>query len=226
MLKNKDFECNVCGKTVKLKNYEKHCDTLYHRMCDKFADEKKLKDKNIKKEEKKIEKKVKFNNVVTTIVTPLDNKIIEKPIDIKELKKKKRQLKNSSFFITINTNQRINKLSEEYEKFIKKFKDVKDDLFNNYLNEIIIFKDDLCDKENDIKNVNTEYSIEVGEKTGCIHSHTLMKISHYTNIQINYKFITDFIKGSMNLPNIYLNNRVYYNNSEQNLKDYIEKTKK
>lgn len=166
-------------------------------------------------------KKKTFENKVTALVTPQDIKE-----DKQEKKQKKRQLKHSSFFVTINTNQRINKLSEEFIDFNEKFKLIMDKLFNNHMDDIIEFKLEDADPEKDIKNVNTEYAIEVGEKTGTIHSHSLISVSHYTLIQLNYEFIRDFIKTEMNLDNIYLNNRVVYGaSSTMNLQEYITKTR-
>jgi hypothetical protein len=138
--------------------------------------------------------------------------------------KSKKQLRHSSYFITINTNQRFNPLSKEYEDFFNKFKITLNELLNNHVNDIIGINEG--EQSNVIKNVKTDMAIELAPNTNCVHSHIMMDISHYSSVKLNYQFIKDFICQRLNLSNIYLNNKVVFGTtSKLNLKDYIEKSK-
>lgn len=140
-------------------------------------------------------------------------------------RKKVRQLRPSNFFITINTNKQFNKLSKEYETFKKKFEKVASDLFSqDNLMNIIQFKDDEDGKftKEFIKHVNVEAVIEIGKKKHCVHLHAIVCVAHYSNIKLDYEYISNFVKEGMDLKNIYLNNRIFHDN-KKSLQEYLLK---
>jgi hypothetical protein len=168
----------------------------------------------------------KINNKVTSVIDINNIKEKNEESDKKLEDRKSRQLRHSSFFLTINTNKKYNKLSQEYEDFVKRFKDCIDEMLNNQVKGFVTLKTDDYDYNKDIKNIESEYAIEIGPRSGAIHSHVMIHIAHYTSVKLNFEFITEFIKKQMDLSNIYLNSRVVFGaNSRQNLKEYIEKSK-
>lgn len=237
-----------CGQMIKIKNKELHIKTKKH--LDNLPKKDKLieiienasKDEiPIKKNKRKIkedkiikeDKKIKIPEVIVKKKAGvIKNKVINvtdiddtKRKDNNDPNKKVSQLRHSMYFITINSNQRYNVLSQEYEEFAKKFKSTIDNLLNNHISEIITLKDNEDDNKK-IKSVKSEVALEVGQKTTCVHAHIMMDVAHYSSIKLDYQFIRDYVTKEMGLTNIYLNNKVVFGTtSKLNLKDYIEKSK-
>jgi hypothetical protein len=258
------YECE-CGKTIKMKNKEKHENTKTHitgverkykkkeKKEKKPKKQKEIKENNEEQEDEQyldtdelrealikefgynpfegkpkpepiLKKEVKrggFKNTVTNISPKETNEEVKE----KPKKEKKKQLRHSNFFMTLNTNQRYDEMNEEFAPFVAKFKASLQDLFNNHMKDIVKIKEG--DSEDDIRDVKTEFCVEKAPTTNTIHSHAIISISHYTNVQLDYKFITEYIKQQMGLDNLYLKNKVFYGaNNSQTLKDYIEKSAK
>lgn len=222
------YNC-VCGSLVNTKSKEKHDKTKKHinylNSKNKYngcVQEECIFEEEHKKEKKEETEEVlkggKFKNTVKMVNTIEDIK------QEKKEEKKKRQLRRSNYFLTINTNQRFQEFNEGFEPFFKKFEASLNDLFNNNMNDIIKLKEE-GNIDEDIKSVETEFCIEKGPKTNCIHSHCMVSIAHYNNIELNFEFIVNFIKEKMELQNVYLDSKVF-NNNKLSLKDYIEKTRK
>ena len=186
-----------------------------------------------KPEKKKVVKKVAKK---PTIKKPKKNEQTELPeIKITDIefdtnvkpKKKDTQLRRSNFFITINTNQRFNKHSEEYHKFNTEFKNCIDKLFNkdNIHNVIQLKNKDAEFTNKSIKSVNIDKVVELGPVSGCVHLHAIISTEQYTPLQLNFSFIVDFVKQQMKLSNVYLNSKII-KDGITSVKDYIKKGEK
>lgn len=153
-----------------------------------------------------------------------EEKAKKKKVQKGEKKEKKRKARYSNFFITINTNQKLNPESKEAQLLRKKLKKSLNDIFNN-MEKIVEFKDDKEAKWDDtfIKSVNIESVIETGPKNNAIHCHFLITIHHKTTLKLNFGKIKKIICDGTKLKNIYINNRNYYS-SGMNLRAYLKKT--
>ena len=81
------------------------------------------------------------------------------------------------------------------------------------------------DKWNDdtIKDITIDYIIERGTKKGQIHAHALVKFTHFTKLQLNYKKMKEKVQNELGLKNIYLNNRLIRNSGSENIVEYLNK---
>ena len=94
---------------------------------------------------------------------------------------KNEKIKNSTFLVTINTNQSYKESDPNLENDIEVF----EDLVNNILNNIdtYIKPEGFDDKK--VKTADIDYTIEVGQERHFIHCHILLNFSHTTRIQLN-----------------------------------------
>lgn len=137
------------------------------------------------------------------------------------VKEKKRRNKRSNFFITINTNQKINPHSKEYENLNNSFKKSLNEIYNNIKDYINISqKDDSFD--NNVEDVNIDSATKYGPKNNSVHTHININLKHNTLLKLDYSKIKKKICEDLNLKNIYMNSKLY-NNNAMNLKDYINK---
>ena len=149
--------------------------------------------------------------------------------NIKEAKSKMKakQLRHSNFYLTLNTNQRFIPTSKEYKIFNDKFCNVIDRLLDkSNLHNVIVLKDKNANYTKEyIPKIDIQKVVELGEEKNCVHMHALVLISHYTSVNINYSYISDFVKNQMDLKNVYFNCKVVKENIN-NLKDYLKKGEK
>ena len=134
---------------------------------------------------------------------------------------KKRRNRRSNFFLTINTNQHFNQHSQEYEQFNNKFKQSLNDIYNN-LGDYLKIKEQNDNFDNNVEDVDIKSATEIGSKTGKVHVHVSFNIKHNTLLQLDYDKIKTKIQNDLQLQNIYLNNKVFWNNSAT-LESYIAK---
>ena len=125
-----------------------------------------------------------------------------------------RQKISSGFFVTINTNQSPT-TKEEAISMARELEEATKEIFENLDNyvdgELLTYNGD--DKffgtfdESDIEDINVHTAVELGENArgGRIHSHTLIQIIHWTNIQINCEWIKQKIAEMLGLYNVYCN---------------------
>ena len=135
--------------------------------------------------------------------------------------KKKEQIKQSNFYLTINLNQGYNDddvhLNDDTEIF--------DNLLNNMLGSIdqyITLPDGVEWTDDNIKNVDVDYVIEKGHQKKRLHTHILIKIKHNTNVKLNFVKIKKHICDSLGLKNIYIKNLMSKANDD-NILQYIAK---
>ena len=132
---------------------------------------------------------------------------------------KNEKIKNSTFLLTINTNQSYKETDKHLENDIEVF----DSLINNILNHIDTYiKPEGFDSEK-VKNADIDYSIERGGERGFIHCHILLNFSHTTRIQLDVNLIKNKIINELGLNNVYINNKLIKKYQNQNILSYINK---
>jgi len=143
---------------------------------------------------------------------------------IQNLDKIQKNLKpiHSNFLLTINTNQQYKENDEHLKNDIEIYENVIKNVLNNIdkyvkLSEGHHWNDDI------IKNVDIDYIVERGTKKGQIHCHALVKFTHFTKLQLNYKKMKEKVQSELGLKNIYLNNRLIRNSGSENIVEYLNK---
>lgn len=150
---------------------------------------------------------------------------ITKEVKIQNMKSKKKQLKHSNFYITINTNQQFKSDDDPKSKLLQQqLKDSISHCFNN-IKDYIVLKDknkDVTISKEWIKSIDLDGVVEVGEKYHQPHAHLLIHISHYTYIHFNYQKLKEEILENTGLDTVYVYCKLY-KDARANLKDYINK---
>jgi len=132
---------------------------------------------------------------------------------------KNEKIKNSTFLLTINTNQSYKQNDKHLDNDIEIF----DELINNILNNIDTYiKTDSFDYEK-VKTADIDYAIETGNERGYLHCHILLNFSHTTKIQLDVNLIKQKIINELGLKNIYIQNKLIKNYQNQNILSYINK---
>jgi hypothetical protein len=133
--------------------------------------------------------------------------------------------KISNFFLTINTNQQYKDGDPNIENDIAVFEETLKGILSN-INDYVKIQGGEWSDEN-IKDVDIDYVIELGTVKKCIHAHIMLKFKHNTHLMLDYVKIKAKILNSLGLKNIYINNKVMKRDSTTNVLDYINKfTKK
>lgn len=120
--------------------------------------------------------------------------------------------KYSTFFITINTNQK------DFDR--EKLKSVLTQIYGNDTMFYALMKGDMAKVDKDWTSVS--FGIEVGDKTGFVHSHSLIKLRHHTKLSFNLDLLKKVLMKELKLDGIYVNVQSS-GNSEMNLSQYINK---
>lgn len=135
-------------------------------------------------------------------------------------KEKNETIKHSNFFLTINTNQQY-KNDEKLNDDTEIFNNVVSNVLNN-LNEYVNLPNGVLWSDETIKDVFIDYVIELGGIKHSLHCHIYIKITHNTNVKLNFKKIKEDICNQLGLNNIHMMNRMVRSNNE-NVLDYINK---
>jgi methionine aminopeptidase len=133
------------------------------------------------------------------------------------------KLKQSNFFLTINTNQRYGDNDAQLDNDTEYFKDVMDKLLNNIDKYVTL--PPAASWDEDVKDVTIESVVEKGGEKNCLHCHAFLKFTHTTDVKLNYAAIKQKICGDLGLPNIYMMNRVS-KGSNENILEYMNKYNK
>lgn len=134
---------------------------------------------------------------------------------------KNQQIKQSNFYLTINTNQSYKHVVDGLENDTEVFENVIKDTLGN-INEYIILPQNVMWDDDTIKDVDIQYVVEKGNNKGMLHCHALVKIKHITNVKLDYSKIKTKIKNDLGLKNIYFKNYMSKSNNE-NILNYIDK---
>ena len=128
--------------------------------------------------------------------------------------------KRSSFLLTINTNQQIEK--EHIDNDIEIFGKCIQEILNN-IQDYINLHDPSDWNDDKIKETDIDYTVEEGIKFHRLHIHILFKFTHFTKIQLNYDKIKNKIMNDLGLENVYMYNKLVRNSGNDNILDYLKK---
>ena len=145
---------------------------------------------------------------------------------IQDLEKKEKNIKpiHSNFLLTINTNQQYRD-DENLQNDVEVFDEIINNLLNN-INEYIKLPEGITFDEPHIKDVDVDYVVEVGDIKKQIHVHIMIKITHFTKVQLNYIGIKNDVKEALGLTNIYFQSKLLRPSASDNILDYLDKMTK
>jgi hypothetical protein len=130
----------------------------------------------------------------------------------------------SNFLVTINTNYRP-QYQDDLADVAQNLENAMYQLFTHEnLKKVLSFK--YGGDYSQVEDIDVEFGREVGthSKGGRLHSHSIVRIKHYTHLRLIPGEISRIIKEQMNdqrVKNVYVN--VKWFQGEQFLEDYIEK---
>jgi len=130
--------------------------------------------------------------------------------------------KQTNYLLTINTNQQYKENDENLENDIEIFDNTIKSILNN-IDEYIKLPDGDVWSDKLIKECDIDYTIERGTKKNQLHIHIMMKIRHFTRVQLDYTKIKSKITSDLGLNNVYMYNRLLKPNESDNVNDYINK---
>ena len=139
-----------------------------------------------------------------------------------------RKLRHSNFYITANTNKTFpDREDPELDRMIGIFTTALEELLESAsLPRFMRFQDPTHSWSAEyIKRVCPESVVEVGNKKNCLHSHSLVCIAHYSNIQLDISGLREALKEALGLDLLYLHLQLY-RNAHDNLQTYLDKNVK
>jgi hypothetical protein len=141
-----------------------------------------------------------------------------------EPKKKSKKLKYSTIHLLINTNVKYD-TPESLEEGDFKLQQIMYRLLGylKVLDYIEIKQEGDTLSDETIKKVTVDGDTELAEKTGYLHYHAMIEISHYTLIKLNIDAIRDDIYREMGLPHKPYIQYKLHKNSAKYLAAYIHK---
>ena len=143
---------------------------------------------------------------------------------IQDLEKTEQNVKptHSNYLVTINTNQQYKDDKENLKNDVAIF----DDIINNVLNDIenyIKLPEGITFDQPHIQNCDVDYVVEVGTIRSQIHVHIMIKITHFTRVQLDYVKLKNTIKTKLGLKNIYMQSKLLRPSASDNILDYLAK---
>ena len=94
------------------------------------------------------------------------------------------------------------------------------------INEYIKLPEGITFDEPHIKDVDVDYPVEVGDIKKKIHVHIMMKITHFTKVQLKYIGIKNDVKEALGLTNIYFRSELLIPSASDNILDSWDKMTK
>jgi hypothetical protein len=131
--------------------------------------------------------------------------------------------KRSNFLLTINTNKSIAIDAADLQTKVAAFDKSINEILANINQYLKIPEGDDWNDENKFRDVDIQYTIEVGHKQRRLHIHILMKFTHFSKIQLDYEKIKSKICNDIGLSNVYMLNKLIRNNGSENILDYLGK---
>ncbi len=122
----------------------------------------------------------------------------------------KPHLRHSNYFITLSTQKRLDKDSENYLEIEDKYRQGINEIFNsnNLLQKYITFKDSKAEYNNFfIKEVKVINRIEIDPTSNILHSHHAILIAHRSLIMLNTSLLKSNLKTLIN--SIFNNNKIF-----------------
>ena len=131
---------------------------------------------------------------------------------------------HSNFLITLNLNQQYHK--DEHKANLNTDMDVFEQLIYELLNNVeqyVRLPEGVQYNDDTIKDVSADYVVEVGSIKKQIHTHIMMKFTHFTRIQLHFQKIKEFFKKELRLKNVYFQAKLLKPSASDNIIDYLEK---
>lgn len=141
-------------------------------------------------------------------------------------KKQKNEVvdKTSAFFITLNTNQSYQSTDSNIENDTNIMYQLSEDLLQNIGDYIKL--DNNHNFNDDVKNIDGEYIVELGTSKKMLHMHAYLKFTHNaTDLKLDYAKIKQYFCENLGLPNLFFNCRVA-RGGEQSIINYLHKYNK
>lgn len=148
--------------------------------------------------------------------------------DVTDVKKKRKVLRHSNYFITINTNKGFI-LQSDAEPLTRELKTVIDRMMVNVLDYISCEELDASGQplqldDTLIKGIKIQAVAEIGEKSYQPHAHIMIAISHYTKVKVDYAKLKNDVKEGLGIQeDIYFNSKLY-RDANAEIADYMAKT--
>jgi len=139
-----------------------------------------------------------------------------------------RRLRNSNFYVTINSNKRVilvDSLKPEEEAYFKKFDAAWKGYFDKSPDDWLKFLVAGNNTENSIKSVDILGSAELqSSQRAMIHAHLLIEIKHFSKIHLDVDKLRSYMVSTMG-HHIHIDNKVPGNRKEDldRIKAYITK---
>lgn len=130
----------------------------------------------------------------------------------------------SHFFLTISTNQRYRdqqdpNLSNDEQCLAESVERI----LNNIGGYVKINTTEHSWSKDHIKDVTSDYVVELGPKTRALHAHILVRIDHLSNIHLDYKKIKEAIMSDLGLNNLYCKHKLVRASGDDWILRYIDK---
>lgn len=127
-----------------------------------------------------------------------------KSMNLEEFDEIKNVVKHSNFFITVNTNRRVDKDLEN--PFVRKFAKVVIYMMKNIFDFVETKEGHPTDDDRDVEIVPR---IERGTEKGLLHAHLKVEITHGSNIYLNFEMLRRYFIQNMNLRGVHLDVKNY-----------------
>lgn len=107
---------------------------------------------------------------------------------------KEERLKQSNFFITVNSNQRVNNKSARDRNLVARFQEVCE-VFCNNIEKFIDTRPGY--RIDDKRTVEIVPQIEISDDRNLLHIHITVEIQHYSNITMNLTRMRKYFEHNM-----------------------------
>ncbi|KAM9999501.1 hypothetical protein ACTFIY_004586 [Dictyostelium cf. discoideum] len=146
----------------------------------------------------------------------------------KSSKRKKKTLRHSNFLLTINTQKRPT-TNEEAQQIADQLNNVMDTFLTSPKHRNNLFtirpggEDTVDGLPPKIHKLEIEYAVEVGKelKGGRVHSHTVIKTIHNTQIHVNTDYVRKTMPGLLGVGNVFVHCR--FIRTDHSVEEYIRK---
>ena len=120
-----------------------------------------------------------------------------------ELSQLKGSTKESNWFVTINTNQRV---TSQNDPLVAEFYEV----LHVWLAELPEFiSTNKGYRTDDTRTIKVKRTIEIGPKRKLLHAHVNIEMKHDSNVKLEFRDIKEFFAESLGLSGIHLDVKHY-----------------
>ncbi len=147
----------------------------------------------------------------------------------KQEKHAKKRVKNSNFYLLVNTNRAFEPHSDDLDEMAGRFEESMEEISNDLGNYLYIKEPNHSFTRQYFKRIESKSRIELGPKLHRLHCHSIICIQHYSNIHLDLKHIKEKLCEDLGLPNIRLTCRVFRSSARNDIErfdEYISKNMK